>query len=708
MKRILVILFALAVLGALAAPALAVDPITVTSSTFTCNFRENLKFDLQAQSSAGKISQVTLYIAIDGVSSTARQAPTFTPDKQVQATYEWLLTDDYLPPGVTGLFWWTIEDDAGSKLTTDKQPFRVQDSSKQWKVLSNEQYALFWYNGSDAFGQALFDRGVQAIGYVQQDLGITVDKQVQAFIYGDSSSFRKALAVGSQEWLGGVSYSDYSIIMMHIEPSNLEWGKGATTHELTHQVIRQKIQSPLGSLSMPHWVNEGMAMYYETYPGTVDRQFNDPLNRAIAADTLPALRTLSGTFPADSDAADLAYAQSYAVVDFIYRQYGKDKMAALLQEFKKGGSNDEIFARVLGLSIDELDNEWRKSVGLAPRAISARAGGQPTPFPTYSLSSDESTPSPAAVTPIVLAATPAPTATPTPTRTSTPVPTATSTPSTLTSVILVDDYETKCQLKTMDDESHTSGCENGEYVMVNKKGGYVWRMPYPGTYGDAVVSVEGRVPNGDTGVEYGLAIRVSSEPQYYIFTVRPDGTYSFFHYSATTKWTALVDAAPSGAIKTGSDKNRLQVIMQGNQFALYVNDEFLDTVTDSKLTSGTVALVISSDNDNGKAVFDNVVISRINRPLTLPASKGKLPALPEIQAGMGGIIVDNYCGFDVNIDVGGKFEKVAPNGRAYIYLPPGHYAVSATAAGSRLSCGGGGCSLDVSEGKYTIYPYCGR
>lgn len=417
MKRILIVLGLLLMLGLCAVPTRAADPITITSNKFINNFRTNLKFELQAESTAGKINQVALYIQIDGLPSTARQVPEFTSNNQVQATYEWRLTNNYLPPGATGQFWWMLEDDAGGKLTTAKQTFRVEDLSKQWNKLANNQYALYWYNGSESFGKALFDRGVQAMEFLQKDLGITVDKQIQSYIYGDTPSFRNALQVGAQEWTGGVSFNDHSIILIHIEPNNLEWGKGATTHELTHQVIRQKISGPLGDLSMPRWINEGMAMYYQNFPPNLDSRSQNALNRAIQNDALPALRTLTGTFPADSAAANLAYSQSYSVVEFIFRQYGKDKIMALFQEFKKGGDYDGIFARVLGVNTDELDNEWRKSVGLKPRALPARAIGSPTPFPTFSLSTDDGSSAPK----------PTPTTAP---RTTTAAPTLTTAPAT--------------------------------------------------------------------------------------------------------------------------------------------------------------------------------------------------------------------------------------------------------------------------------------
>lgn len=373
--------------GSVAGPTVAGSSITVSLNKFTDDFPNRMLFQIQAQSSA-KITQVALIVAVDGQSSSSRQVPDFTPDTKVDATYEWSLTRGYLPPGVTGQYWWTVQDSNGAQIETPKQPFRVDDVGQQWKKISNDKLALYWYAGGNTFGQALFDRGMQAMQFLQQDTGVTVDRQIQIFIYGNRSDFFNALEPGASEWTGGRAFPEYAIVMIDISPSNLDWGKGATTHELTHQVIHQKIKSPLGDLSMPHWTDEGLAVYYETYPGTLDAQFAVPLKRAIQNDTLQPLRSLSGSFPADSTAANLSYAESYSVVDYIIRHFGREKLAQLLQGFKTGGFYDDIFKQVLGVDTDGLENAWRADVGAKPRVVSTLPARTATAFPTFSLSTD--------------------------------------------------------------------------------------------------------------------------------------------------------------------------------------------------------------------------------------------------------------------------------------------------------------------------------
>jgi hypothetical protein len=377
---------------AISGPAQTANGITVSVNRFTNQFPDQLMFDLEAQSTF-KITQIALFVAIDAASSSSRQVPDFSPGTQVETTYRWNLNRNYLPPGVTGRFWWTVQDSSGAVLETTKQAFRVDDVAHGWKKISNDKLALYWYSGDNTFGQAIFDRGVQAMNFLQQDTGVTVDTQIQIFIYGNRTDFFNSLEPGASEWTGGRAFPDYGIVLIDIAPSNLDWGLGATTHELTHQVIHQKIKSPLGDLSMPHWTDEGLAVYYETYPGKLDSQFAVPLKRAIQNDLLQPLRTLSGGFPADSTAANLSYAESYSVVDFIIRHYGRDKLAQLLQGFKTGGFYDDIFMRVLNVDSDGLENLWRQDVGAKPRVITPHAATTATAFPTFSLSTD-ATPTP--------------------------------------------------------------------------------------------------------------------------------------------------------------------------------------------------------------------------------------------------------------------------------------------------------------------------
>jgi hypothetical protein len=237
------------------------------------------------------------------------------------------------------------------------------------------------------FGQALLEHGLHSLEFLERDTGIAIERQIQLYVYGDRDDFFAALEPGAKEWTGGRAFPSSNVILIDIAPDSLEWGKRAVAHEITHLVIHQKIRSPLGELSLPPLIDEGLAVYYES-PGAPEPQFAASLQRALENDSLISLRALTRAFSADPQIANLSYAQSYSVVNFIFRRYGRDKMAQLLQAFKQGGFYDDILIQVLGANLDELETAWRQDIGAKPRARAPRSLVTPSPFPTFSLSTD--------------------------------------------------------------------------------------------------------------------------------------------------------------------------------------------------------------------------------------------------------------------------------------------------------------------------------
>jgi hypothetical protein len=386
MKRALIFLTLVVGLMLSVAPVAADDAITVTTSQFTCNFGKNMLFQLEAQSSAD-INKVEVVLQFDSSPGLFRGTAKFDAGTKIQATYDWNLAQKYLPPGVAGQFWWEIEDRAGNKKSSDKKPFRVEDNRFTWQKLSDQRFALYWYGGDAAFGKAIFDRAIQAMDSLQKDTGVTVERQMQVFLYDKRADFMNALGPGTNDWVGGSAFWEYSITLINVSSNDLAYGLVATPHELTHLILHLKL-GDIGVASMPQWMNEGLAMYYEMVPPALLPDDEALLKRAIQNDTLLPLRTLVGNFATDSNVAHLSYAQSFSVVDFIYRRYGKDTVSQLLAELKQGGAFDDIFRKVLGVDTEGLEAAWRQDIGAKPRVIPTRSNAAPTAFPTFGLSTD--------------------------------------------------------------------------------------------------------------------------------------------------------------------------------------------------------------------------------------------------------------------------------------------------------------------------------
>jgi len=276
-----------------------------------------------------------------------------------------------LPPGADITYWWMIEDDDGNTVETSPETTHFDDDRFTWRSLTSGageggSITLYWYNGGDSFAQELMDTCEEGLASLTQDIGTYPEKPIKIYVYQSTSDLRGAM-VFSQEWTGGVAFIDFGIIAISISPSQLEWGKGALLHELTHLVVHQATFSPYGQL--PLWLDEGLATNSE---GELDSDLQASLNRAISEGTLISVRTLCSPFSAYTDKARLSYAESYSLVKYLLDNHGQGKMLDLLTTLKQGSTYDEALTEVYGFDIEGLDAGWRATL-TSPAAL-ARHG----------------------------------------------------------------------------------------------------------------------------------------------------------------------------------------------------------------------------------------------------------------------------------------------------------------------------------------------
>jgi hypothetical protein len=345
-------------------PALAQDAIQVTDQNWNFDFRDNVTFTLSAESSA-EIIEADLFYRVVGQLATSRNDAEFTPGQAITAEFIIDQTEpgNYFPPGTDLEYWWKLVDANGNELKTERETITYTDDRVDWQSLEDERLTIYWYEGDEEFGQALFERANVALDTLETDIGIALENPIKIFIYANHNDLLSALSITAQEWTGGVAYTEYGVVIIGIHPRQLDWGLNAMTHEMTHLVIHQATDNPFSGL--PNWLDEGIAVYNENR-NQLDDDFKPLFDRAVANNELMTLRTLTSPFPGDPLLANLAYGQSGATVKFIVDTYGSDKMGELLSIFAEGAVYDEALMEALGVDTDGLDNAFRASLGLPP------------------------------------------------------------------------------------------------------------------------------------------------------------------------------------------------------------------------------------------------------------------------------------------------------------------------------------------------------
>ncbi|MBI2954068.1 MAG: hypothetical protein HYY30_07125 [Chloroflexi bacterium] len=338
--------------------------ISVVSTSHVNKFPTNVTFALEANSDSD-ITKATLYYRIKGSPVLTYAYAKFDPATHIETEYVWNTQRKYIPPGVELIYYWMIEDAAGNRLKTEPSSFTIEDTRFEWQKQDGNNLTLYWYQGDARFANSLIDISNSGLDRVSRDIGLQLQEPVKIFIYASSKDLLGALEPKAQEWTGGRAFSELGIIALTVEPSQsgLAWAGLALPHELSHVAVNQATRNPYGGL--PHWLDEGLAMYAE---GPLEPEYQRPLDVAVRNDRLISLQSLSSNFPADPEQARLSYAESYSVVNFILSDNGRDKMTELLAVFKEGSTYDDALLAVFGVDMDGLEAQWRLSLGLQPEA----------------------------------------------------------------------------------------------------------------------------------------------------------------------------------------------------------------------------------------------------------------------------------------------------------------------------------------------------
>ncbi len=338
-------------------PAQAQGELRVVHSSAQALFPMAISFILDAESDVD-ITDIRLHYKVlrhsfaDVTGETYLQ---FEPSTTVGVIWNWdMRRTGGLPPGTSVQYWWTVQDASGNRIETSLAILQFDDERFTWQNLTEGMVTLHWYEGEQSFADEVMLTIEDALNWLEADTGATLLEPVEIYLYADSQDLQGSM-IFPQEWTGGVAYPRYGRIAIGINPGNLDWGKRALVHELTHLVVHQMTLSPYGG--MPTWLDEGLAVRSE---GSLVYYYVNALNQAIESNSLISVQSISSPFSAIPDLATLSYAESYTVVDYLITTYGKDKMFELLETFREGASYDGALMEVYGFDIDGLDRLWRE------------------------------------------------------------------------------------------------------------------------------------------------------------------------------------------------------------------------------------------------------------------------------------------------------------------------------------------------------------
>ena len=341
---------------------MAAASVISLSSSVQISFPDAITFNISAQSDE-EVMQLRLHYIVEQqnyAEVVSEGWAQFTPAKFVRSQWVWDMRKSGLPPDAVVTYWWTALDAAGKMAQTVPATITFADTRFNWRSISRGLVTLYWYSGNEAFAESLMTASQQGLERIEDSIGAVPHGQVKIFIYGSASDLQSS-HLFSAEWVGGLSYSGYNVVVVGVSTNQLSFGLRAVPHELTHWVVGQITFNNYGA-GLPVWLSEGLATYFES--PSLNTSYRNALDNAIKNNQLLSVRSLSSPFSAVSAVAYISYGQSYSIVSFMISKYGKEKMQSLLEVFRQGATYDDALMQVYGFDQDGLDRLWRHSLSI--------------------------------------------------------------------------------------------------------------------------------------------------------------------------------------------------------------------------------------------------------------------------------------------------------------------------------------------------------
>ena len=409
--------------------------ITVIEQGVENQFPDGLRFHLEAQSSS-PIEEIRVYVRKLGQSSrSVYRTVEFKPGERIsgEALFQSKTANEFIPAGTRLSYYFDIRTGDGQRLETEPKVLVYLNRGLDWDSVADGLINVYFYHHtaqSEERARQVLEVAADTYAKMGPILGVELTEPMNLVVYSDYGDMRMALPPSSrvaQRQLRTLGQAHTTERTLLVDGSNDVFigdnVLSTTAHEFTHLLVADAAGSAYGQVYT--WLNEGLAVYSE---GS-NSEFGIYVNTAIRNDSVPPLASLR-TYAGTPEETLRNYGLGHSAVTYMLDTYGTEKMARLFATIRTIHNFERSLEDAYGLTIVELDNEWRESLGLSPRELSTPAlpafQAIPTrrPTPTPAASAQQAT-APQSTAPAT--APPTPTQQPAPTYTPMPAP-ATSAP----------------------------------------------------------------------------------------------------------------------------------------------------------------------------------------------------------------------------------------------------------------------------------------
>ena len=197
----------------------------------------------------------------------------------------------------------------------------------------------------------------RALATYEKKYGLKLDRPVQVEVYPDHEDF--AVRTMGMPGLGALGVTFGYVVAMDSpsgrKPGTFHWAS-TMWHELSHVYVLTATHH-----RVPRWFTEGMAVYEET---AVTPEWGDRIDPQVIAalkhkKMLPVAELDRGfVHPTYPSQVVVSYFQAGRVCGFIAREWGYDKLLAMMHDFSGSATTAQVIEKELGMKPEEFDRKF--------------------------------------------------------------------------------------------------------------------------------------------------------------------------------------------------------------------------------------------------------------------------------------------------------------------------------------------------------------
>ena len=330
------------------------EPIRILSSSQDIDFPDGILLRLEAEGDA-EINEVTLVYRLGRQKTRILGYPNYTPATRVLADFR-IKTGgkNYLPSGVDIEYYYRMRDTAGNVYQTPSYFFEYKDPAYNWQRYRQGDLIVLWHDRPRDEVEQVAREVSQQLVEVKELLGLEDTPPMKAVIINNAREAGRSFplisgATRRGHVYGGFAFGELDVFVL------VGMRLDGMVHEMTHLLLDEAVDSPRARV--PSWLNEGLAMYFESGGRGRDAVVEEALRRG----RLLPLKGM-GSQPGRPRDIRLFYAQSRSVVDHLMRVHGRGSMATLLGALDQGQRLDVALQTAYGMTLDQVETEWKVSL----------------------------------------------------------------------------------------------------------------------------------------------------------------------------------------------------------------------------------------------------------------------------------------------------------------------------------------------------------